>query len=93
MTDMRGASLRGFADFLRRERTRLTEPWIKAVFGEVDLVEADKLTFEQLADHLPQIFDDLCEALDAEDLEKVEPVIERSAKWSKRLRGNVCAGY
>ncbi|MEA3120441.1 MAG: hypothetical protein QOI13_3711, partial [Paraburkholderia sp.] len=53
---------------------------MKAVFGEANLVEADRLTYEQLADHLPDILDALCTALDAEDLETVESVIERDAR-------------
>jgi signal transduction histidine kinase len=78
--------LRGFADYLRRERDRLTHAWMKAVFGDSDLVEADKLTYEQLADHLPQILDGLCMALEAEDLEKVEPAIERDARIHGMVR-------
>jgi signal transduction histidine kinase len=80
MTDKRIAPLHRFADLLRRERTRLTEQWLKAVFGDIDLVDADKLTYEQLADHLPKILDELCEALDAEELERVEPAIEGEAR-------------
>ncbi|MGA7782479.1 MAG: sensor histidine kinase [Paraburkholderia sp.] len=80
MTDTPAGPLRGFADYLRRERVRITEQWMKEVFGDVDLIEADKLTYEQLADHLPEILDGLCIALDEEDLEKVEPAIERDAR-------------
>jgi signal transduction histidine kinase len=80
MTDVRTAPLHRFADFLRRERTRLTERWLKAVFGDAGVVEADNLTYEQLADHLPKILDELCEALDAEALERAEPAIEGEAR-------------
>jgi hypothetical protein len=80
MTDVRAAPLHRFADFLRRERTRLTERWLKAVFDDAGVVEADNLTYEQLADHLPKILDELCEALDAEALERAEPAIEGAAR-------------
>ncbi len=80
MTDTRLSPLRKFADFVRDQRTRLTEQWMKTVFGDVDLVEADKLTYQQLADHLPEILEGLCRALDVEDLERVEPAIERDAR-------------
>jgi hypothetical protein len=30
---------------------------MKAVFGDPGLVEVDKLTYDQLADHLPEILD------------------------------------
>jgi signal transduction histidine kinase len=86
MTDTPAGPLPGFASFLRRERDRLTEQWMKAVFGDVDLIEADKLTYEQLADHLPEILDGLCVALDAEDLERVEPAIERDARKHGMVR-------
>jgi signal transduction histidine kinase len=80
MTDVRAAPLHRFADFLRHERTRLTERWIKAVFGDAGVAEADNLTYEQLADHLPKILDELCEALDAEALERAESAIEGEAR-------------
>ncbi|MFM0319229.1 sensor histidine kinase [Paraburkholderia nemoris] len=80
MTETRISPLRKFADFVREQRTRLTAQWMKTVFGDVDLVEADKLTYQQLADHLPEILEGLCLALDVEDLERVEPAIERDAR-------------
>jgi signal transduction histidine kinase len=86
MTDVRTAPLHRFADFLRRERSRLTEQWLQAVFGDTGVVEADKLTYEQLADHVPKILDELCEALDAEELESVEPAIEGEAKQHGAVR-------
>ncbi|MGF6997975.1 sensor histidine kinase [Paraburkholderia sp. GAS32] len=80
MTETRVSPLRKFADFVREQRTRLTAQWMKTVFGDVDLVEADKLTYQQLADHLPDLLEGLCLALDVEDLERVEPAIERDAR-------------
>ncbi|MEA2855495.1 MAG: hypothetical protein QOE02_5565, partial [Rhodospirillaceae bacterium] len=53
-TDTQAPPLRSFAGFLRRERTALTEKWMNAVLGDAGLVEADKLTYDQLADHLPE---------------------------------------
>jgi len=80
MSDTRVRPLGKFGDFLRVERVRLTERWMRAVFGDIDLVEADKLTYQQLADHLPEILEGLCVALEVEDLESVEPAIERDAR-------------
>ena len=67
MTDTRVGPLHRFADFVREERTRLTERWMNAVVGDADLVEADKLTYQQLVDHLPEILEELCTVLDVED--------------------------
>jgi signal transduction histidine kinase len=86
MTETRLSPLRKFADFVREQRPRLTEQWMKAVFGDTDVVEADKLTHQQLADHLPEILEGLCRALDVEDLERVEPAIERDAKKHGMVR-------
>ncbi|MEX3787469.1 sensor histidine kinase [Paraburkholderia sp. BR14374] len=80
MTDRRVSPLRNFANFIRAERGRLTRQWMDAVAIDADLVEADKLTYQQLADHLPEILDQLCMALDAQDLECAETSIERDAK-------------
>jgi signal transduction histidine kinase len=57
-----------------------------AVFGDAGLVEADKLTYDQLADHLPEILDGICTALDARDLEQAEPAIERDARMHGKVR-------
>jgi signal transduction histidine kinase len=86
MTERRVSPLRKFADFVREQRSRLTEQWMKAVFNDVNLVEADELTHQQLADHLPEILEGLCVALDAEDLERVEPAIERDARKHGMVR-------
>ncbi|MEA3113213.1 MAG: hypothetical protein QOG58_3012 [Caballeronia sp.] len=86
MNDTPVPPLRAFAGFLRQERTTLTESWRSAVFGDAGLVEADKLTYGQLADHLPEILDGICTALDVEDLERVEPAIERDARIHGKVR-------
>lgn len=63
----------------------MTETWMRAVTADPDLVDADRLTRDQLIDHLPAILDSICIALTAQDLEPVEPGIERNA----RQHGNV----
>jgi signal transduction histidine kinase len=80
MVDTFLSPLHKFADFVRQERGRLTEQWMRAVFGDVELVEADNLTYQQLVDHLPEILEGLCAALDVESLERVEPAIARDAR-------------
>jgi signal transduction histidine kinase len=78
--------LRLFADYLREERVNLTERWMKAVFNDADLTESDRLTYEQLSDHVPAILEEMCSALEVQDLDPVEPSIERNAKLHGRLR-------
>jgi signal transduction histidine kinase len=86
MTNNRVSPLRNFADFVRAEQIPLTEQWMNAVSSDADLVEADKLTYQQLADHLPEILEGLCAALDIEDLERVESSIERNARKHGKVR-------
>ena len=86
MTDTPASPLHKFSDFIRAERIRFTKQWMNAVAKDVDLVEADKLTYQQLVDHLPEILDGLCAALDSEDLERVESSIERNAKKHGKVR-------
>ncbi|MEX3916861.1 sensor histidine kinase [Paraburkholderia sp. BR10872] len=86
MTDSQtGTTLQALAGFLRREQARLTERWMQAVAADADLIEADRLTWEQLADHLPAILGGICIALEEQDLQPVERAIERNA----RQHGNV----
>ncbi|MEM5448501.1 sensor histidine kinase [Paraburkholderia sp. BR14263] len=86
MTDSQtGTTLQALAGFLRREQARLTERWMQAVAADADLIEADRLTWEQLADHLPAILSGICIALEEQDLQPVERAIERNA----RQHGNV----
>jgi hypothetical protein len=54
--------------------------------GDAGPVEADKLTYDQLADHLPEILDGICTALEARDLEQAEPPIERDARMHGKVR-------
>jgi signal transduction histidine kinase len=86
MSDIQAGPLRAFAAMVRHEQVGLTERWMKAVFGDADLNESDKLTYEQLADHLPNILDEICVALENEDLDRVEPAIERNARMHGKLR-------
>lgn len=86
MTDRGASPLRNFANFIRAERDHLTRQWMHAVSIDPDLVEADQLTYQQLTEHLPEILDEVCVALDAEDLERVETSIERDAKRHGKVR-------
>jgi signal transduction histidine kinase len=78
--------LRAFADHLRAEQIKMTERWMKAVFNDADLTDSDRLTYEQLADHVPDILEDICSALEEQDLDQVEPAIEIKAKLHGKLR-------
>ncbi|HEY3597237.1 MAG TPA: sensor histidine kinase [Paraburkholderia sp.] len=86
MASTPSAPLRAFADSLRQEQVDLTERWMKAVFDDAELSESERLTYEQLADHIPAILEEICSALEDQDLDQVEPAIERNARQHGKLR-------
>jgi len=86
MPEIQAGPLRAFAAMVRQEQGALTERWMKAVFGDTNLKESDKLTYEQLADHLPKILDEICVAMENDDLDQVEPAIERNARMHGKMR-------
>ena len=59
---------------------------MKAVFHDADLTESDRLTYEQLADHIPNILDEICSVLESQDLDQAGAAIERDARLHGKLR-------
>lgn len=86
MTEPHVRPLQAFAAHLRENQIELIERWMKAVFHDVELTDSDRLTYEQLADHLPNVIDEICSALENQDLDRIEPAIERDARLHGRLR-------
>ena len=86
MTDSHVLPLTAFATQLRLQQVDLTGRWMKAVFHDVELTESDRLTYEQLADHIPNILDEICSVLENQDLDHVEGAIERDARLHGKLR-------
>ncbi|MFL9900253.1 sensor histidine kinase [Paraburkholderia fungorum] len=86
MTDSRILPLAAFAAHLRQQQVDLTERWMKAVFNDVELTESDRLTYEQLADHIPNILEEICSVLESQDLDELEPAIKRDARLHGKLR-------
>jgi signal transduction histidine kinase len=87
MPDIQLRPLRAFAESLRLEQVNLTERWMRAVFhDDIELSDADRLTYEQLSDHIPAILEEICSALEDQDLDQVEPAIERNARKHGKLR-------
>jgi signal transduction histidine kinase len=86
MPDTQTRPLRAFASHLRDNRVNLTERWMKAVFHETELTDADRLTYDQLSDHVPNILEEICSALEEQDFDSVEPAIESNARKHGKLR-------
>jgi len=86
MSDTQVRPLRAFAESLRLDQVNLTERWMRAVFHDTELSDADRLTYEQLSDNIPAILEEICSALEDQDLDQVEPAIERNARKHGKLR-------
>jgi len=65
---------------LRDQREVLTNRWIKSELRDTDIGHCDALTYEQQADHIPVILDQICYFLESEHLKDVEAAIERDAR-------------
>lgn len=61
------------ADFLGKRRETITRMWIDGVLRHAGIPSARGLTFQQLSDHLPNLFDDMEAALRAEARDKQLP--------------------
>lgn len=61
--ESRRATLAKLADFLHSERTAALDQWLLAVRRDPTIPIADRLTHQQLIDHLPEIYLACCEFL------------------------------
>lgn len=86
MSDTSAGGLDGLVATLRAQQTTLTERWMKLVFGDLDVEHSDQLTYRQLADHLPSIFEEICIVLERRNLRDQEVAIERNARQHGQWR-------
>jgi RsbT co-antagonist protein rsbRD N-terminal domain len=78
VTDIRPFRL--LANYLRRENDSLVARWMKIVSGDTDVEKSDSLSRLQLADHLPAIFEEICVALEHQDLDVAQVAVEGDAR-------------
>lgn len=86
MNDTSVGGLNGLVVALRAQQQALTERWMKLVFGDQEVEHSDQLTYRQLADHLPSIFDEICIVLEQRNLRDQEGAIERNARQHGQWR-------
>jgi signal transduction histidine kinase len=55
------AALEGVSAWLRSQQSALTEQWLLSVTRDHDIPSSDRLTHEQLLDHLPRMYEELCD--------------------------------
>ncbi|WP_244829423.1 sensor histidine kinase [Caballeronia sp. TF1N1] len=86
MAETAANGLDGLVASLREQRTALTEKWMKLVFGDQEVEHSDQLTYRQLADHLPEVFEEICVVLESRNLRDQEGVIEQNARQHGQWR-------
>jgi signal transduction histidine kinase len=55
------AALEGVSHWLRAQQSALTEQWLLSVTRDHDIPSSERLTHEQLLDHLPRMYEELCD--------------------------------
>jgi signal transduction histidine kinase len=65
--EARRLALGRLATYLEAHETALTEQWLIAVRRDPDIAAADRLTHQQLVDHLPDIYRECCTFLRTRD--------------------------
>lgn len=75
---------RELADYMCARRELITEEWIASVRHDERIPAADTLTRAQLLDHLPQMFNDLADALRGE----IDPARDTAAERNARQHGD-----
>ena len=61
------ATMLRFADYLAKQEAALTEQWLLVVRRDPQIAAADRLTHQQLVDHLPELYRQLCDFLRKRD--------------------------
>lgn len=60
-------TLAGLADYLEARQAAITDQWLLAVRRDPEIAAADRLTHQQLVDHLPDIYQECCNFLRTRD--------------------------
>lgn len=83
--EVRRATLAKLADYLQSQRVAVTDQWLMAVRRDPEIAAADRLTHQQLVDHLPEIFEECCAFLRTRDAS----VLVEDAKSDAKTHGGV----
>lgn len=64
------------AEYLQTQQQAITDQWLLAVRRDPEIETADRLTHQQLVDHLPQLFAELCAFLRRRDAAALQDIKE-----------------
>jgi signal transduction histidine kinase len=86
MSLQEGSGLAAFADFIRANRDEITRYWVTAVDRSPQVQSSEDLTFSQLVDHLPQLCNDLADALSTTKMAEASAELARHSTAHGRKR-------
>lgn len=78
--------LRELASYLEEHRERATRSWLEAVHAERAVEQAEALTREQLVDHVPAIYAEVCAALKNDRPTEMPVALERDVRRHGHFR-------
>lgn len=78
-------TLTQLADYLQAQRSAVTDQWLLAVRRDPEIAAADRLTHQQLVDHLPEIYSECCAFLRTRDA----TALVEGAKEDAKLHGGI----
>lgn len=80
------ATMLRFADYLAQQEAALTEQWLLAVRRDPQIAAADRLTHQQLVDHLPDLYRELCDFLRNRDASALAEDVKSDAEQHGQFR-------
>lgn len=83
--EQRRLTLAKLADYLVSQRSAVTDQWLMAVRRDPEIAAADRLTHQQLIDHLPEIYEECCQFLRTRDA----AVFIEDAKSDAKTHGEI----
>lgn len=83
--ELRRLTLAKLADYLEAQQTTATDQWLMAVRRDPEIAAANRLTHQQLLDHLPEIYQECCAFLRTRD----PAVLVEDAKSDAQTHGEI----
>jgi signal transduction histidine kinase len=80
------ATMLRFADYLAKQEAALTEQWLLVVRRDPQIAAADRLTHQQLVDHLPELYRELCDFLRKRDAGALAEDVKSDAEQHGEFR-------
>jgi signal transduction histidine kinase len=73
-------SLSHLADFLNSHKAEIIKSWVEAVDNDREIQTSNSLTYRQLVDHLPSLFDEMCDLLREHNDEALRADVQAESK-------------